>query len=735
MGIIWGLLNFTWGLLFLFPYSCVCLSLLIFRIMSGIVAWIIMETPPKRLKLIVTDVEPTGDIHSLIDIKLEKGLKPCARALLTKNLTSIVHSRTITNSDQRLKLTVSDVQFSNLNDVAWRTSRPSSIVDVEVDQGLEPLARNRVKSILARLREFYVVGPVDNNNMINNVVAPPPGHPLMGSALKWALVITVLICCIAVIMRYSFHTKSPSPSLSPSTSPPVDVNETQKEFEEKALPFWVFAIPFMVMNCLGPSISFPTWLLLYGFKFAAAAISNNHNDKDLISQLSDDLLISIINRLPTKDAVRTSILSNRWRDLYKFTPDIDLSSECLVTSTLDQNSFVNAVYRFLRLRSGSKICSLDLTYYLAELHSDDQYEPFVYFLGRLLPGIERLSLHSSAACSELSFSCHLISQIPSLTYLSLRCCSLRRAFDHVLTQSNSLQDLRLISVTVRTGALECILANCLSLHSLSMDLCEVPSKLIFRGPNLKLKSLCVRSCAGVAVIEVCASNLATFEFENTEMVTLRFGNVPKLESVFIDFENKVTMLYLCIKLVSVLPRMKSLIIGTKGIYQVISSQSMGINKCNNLTQLSMHLHSTKRVNLLSLAPFLESCPLLQEFHLDTEFVEYIDGQDVTRPPAAFQELKKVEITGHSGTKHEIEFALYILKSAINLEQMQISKCSKRYSGHGSWYSGDEPPWSNRTSKMIHRQLQRQAISQNARLNIQHSSVSLHRRSLFNIVDG
>ncbi|KAL3641294.1 hypothetical protein CASFOL_016262 [Castilleja foliolosa] len=217
--------------------------------MSGIVTWINMETPPKRLKLIVTDVELTGgsedwtrtkhNSSSLVDVKLAKGLKPCARALLTKNLTcNIVHSFNSTYSAQRFKLTVSDAQISNSNEVDWRTSRPSSIVDIEVDQELEPIARNRVKSILARVREFYVVGPFDNNNMINNVVEPPPSRPLMGSALKWAVVVTVIICCI-VMIGYSFRTKSPSPSQSPSPSLLVKVNETEKEF---AMPFWVFVM-------------------------------------------------------------------------------------------------------------------------------------------------------------------------------------------------------------------------------------------------------------------------------------------------------------------------------------------------------------------------------------------------------------------------------------------------------------------------------------------------------------
>ncbi|KAL3641297.1 hypothetical protein CASFOL_016265 [Castilleja foliolosa] len=194
-----------------------------------------METVPKRLKLIVTDVELTGGSvekpgitsysSSLIKIDIRKVLNPRVRALLDKNLDSIVHSRTITNSNQRLKLTVSDVQFSNSNDVAWRKSRPSSIVDVEVDQRLEPLARDRVKSTLARVQEFYVVGPVD----IKPKPQPKPGRPLMGSALTVAkaMAITVLIWFVSRMIAYILCTTRPVEG-------------------KNLMPFWPFVIQCLV---------------------------------------------------------------------------------------------------------------------------------------------------------------------------------------------------------------------------------------------------------------------------------------------------------------------------------------------------------------------------------------------------------------------------------------------------------------------------------------------------------
>ncbi|XP_012851088.1 PREDICTED: F-box/FBD/LRR-repeat protein At5g53840-like [Erythranthe guttata] len=50
-------------------------------------------------------------------------------------------------------------------------------------------------------------------------------------------------------------------------------------------------------------------------------------DEDRISQLSDGILVDIISLLPLKEAGRTSILSPRWKNLWKRTPSLDFESQ------------------------------------------------------------------------------------------------------------------------------------------------------------------------------------------------------------------------------------------------------------------------------------------------------------------------------------------------------------------------------------------------------------------------
>ncbi|KAH6791705.1 hypothetical protein C2S52_002182, partial [Perilla frutescens var. hirtella] len=447
--------------------------------------------------------------------------------------------------------------------------------------------------------------------------------------------------------------------------------------------------------------------------------------KDIISQLPDDILVSIIARTPTRSAVSTSILSKRWRTLYKSASNFKLCcSDLLPRCTLaphdsDFQLIIHRLERFLQLCSGSKIISFQLKICLTKSYAN-QFEQCIYSLGKL--GVEELILHLSCCTrpSYLPFSCHLLSKLPSLKYLLLGTCSL---LPNLKSICSSLQILHLTFVTIVPGSLECILSNCLGLHSLSIRDSHCPTKLCFHGPDLQLKTLIMEYCEGTTEIEFYASNLATFEFQNLEMVNFVFGYVPQLETIYLSFKCKNIMSYVFGKLSEDSPHLKSLTFETEGGFCQLSTRHMwmGIKTFCILRRLDLSVYCTPETNLSALTPFLESCPLLQEFHLDLRNMEY-DQVDVPRKPVLFlSRLRKAEITGFCGTTNEIEFALYILKSAASLEQLRIIRCVKYYRGSGRWRTRSNTPWSGVTRERIEQRLQDQALSKTAQLIIRHET--------------
>ncbi|XP_010473289.1 PREDICTED: F-box/FBD/LRR-repeat protein At1g51370-like [Camelina sativa] len=86
---------------------------------------------------------------------------------------------------------------------------------------------------------------------------------------------------------------------------------------------------------------------------------SHKEEEDRISQLPEHLISEILYHLSTKDAVRTSVLSTRWRYLWQSVPGLDLSS--YEFSKFD--AFASFVERFFISHRESWIRKLSLSYY------------------------------------------------------------------------------------------------------------------------------------------------------------------------------------------------------------------------------------------------------------------------------------------------------------------------------------------------------------------------------------
>ncbi|KAJ0228954.1 F-box domain-containing protein [Hirschfeldia incana] len=89
-----------------------------------------------------------------------------------------------------------------------------------------------------------------------------------------------------------------------------------------------------------------------------ARFTNPPSEVDRLSSLPDCLIFHVLLNLPTKDVVKTSLLSTRWKTLWKHVPGLDLDTN----DFKELDTFVTFVDNFLERNRGSSVQRFKLTY-------------------------------------------------------------------------------------------------------------------------------------------------------------------------------------------------------------------------------------------------------------------------------------------------------------------------------------------------------------------------------------
>ncbi|XP_056860181.1 FBD-associated F-box protein At5g44490-like [Raphanus sativus] len=156
--------------------------------------------------------------------------------------------------------------------------------------------------------------------------------------------------------------------------------------------------------------------------------------EDMISKLPDSLLSQILSNLPTKDTVRTSVLSHRWKNVCLLVPSLDLSS----SEFPDYDTFVSFIDKLLAFYREENSVLYNLKLSLQKDENDD-YE---YCVTRWIDFVAN----------------------PKLKHLDVECVLVNRKFLEVIPQSlyiecDTLVYLRLHRVSL--GELKSVSLPCL----------------------------------------------------------------------------------------------------------------------------------------------------------------------------------------------------------------------------------------------------------------------------------
>ncbi|CAH2069704.1 unnamed protein product, partial [Thlaspi arvense] len=382
---------------------------------------------------------------------------------------------------------------------------------------------------------------------------------------------------------------------------------------------------------------------------------------DKISDLSDDLLIKILSLVPTTDVIAMSILSKRWRCLWRLVPSLIFGEDDEEEEDREHEEFTSNVYcrnfsqfvygtlllhnapvleRF-HLNSASEcgVSEVDLWVRIA-------VDRFVRDLKiRFRYGYELIRLPSSLFRSETVETLELRWEVPSR-------CSFR-----------SLKTLRLLFVKYADEeSFSRLISNCPVLEDLVVETCHDDNVTTFTINVPSLQSLSIRHTLqdfgtddDVFVVHYHSLKHLTIVdyFSGIEFIG---HNTPKL------VEANLLSLSCQAKVLASFPNIKRLSLCLDKEYPTGSVLSQ-------LVRLELCSCESNWKNMLVIV--LQHCPKLQVLNLALNHLVSEDSKVCWIQPSCVPEcllfhLKTFEWSEYGGSEEEKQVAIYILKNSMRL---------------------------------------------------------------------
>ncbi|MCD7456149.1 hypothetical protein HAX54_030725 [Datura stramonium] len=386
---------------------------------------------------------------------------------------------------------------------------------------------------------------------------------------------------------------------------------------------------------------------------------DSDSGRDLISDLPQSIIESILIKVPLLDAVRTSILSRKWRYKWATITQLVFNDTCL-TPCHDKSSIscnlVNFITRCLFLHDGP-IHKFELNTSYSPTSPD--LDQWLLFLSR--KDIKELIIDIGEDDWFRAPSCVFF--CPKLTHLVLVRCELNPPpnFKGFLC----LKHLSLQQVIIPPHDIEVLISSCPLLESLTLSYFD-SLELTIRAPNLKYLNLegefkdirleNTPHLVGISVAMYMTDDIAEhFEQSSGCNFDKFLGGVPCLE-----------------RLIGHIYFTKYLSIGNEqGSFPVMYQ---------NLKFIELYQVSFEDMKeLLVVLRLIVSSPNLEELQIssssittttdiyDLDFWERDWPADCT-----FSKLKIVHMTDFSGLPHEIAFIKFLLGHSPVLEQMIVA---------------------------------------------------------------
>ncbi|KAG7538235.1 F-box domain [Arabidopsis suecica] len=388
--------------------------------------------------------------------------------------------------------------------------------------------------------------------------------------------------------------------------------------------------------------------------------SEEFSYSDRISQLPDDLLLRILSFIPTSDAISTSLLSKRWKFLWKMMPTLDLDEDSC--RNLGSLRFDEVCCSFLPSHEARVLTSLNLK---LMTHSND--------IDRLLSNIQSI-LHeltiTSYSWSRISFPRNL-NVCQTLVVMKLQDKVLVDVFSPPVC-FRSLKTLHLTRVKFSCQeSFRRLLSVCPVLEDLYLFIDRVryeclPSFTIF-VPSLQRLSICEESYSRT-LFEISVPSLIYLKIAARYGWFKFFEDMPKLVEAHVEVNPyEINNLLRCLTSVERLS------------IEFFSSMDIVLTDriFHRLLYLELHMHNGLQENqilsLLKHSPNLQALKLNEKPSCSDRDQPIFVPKPNSVPECLTFHLETLEWRGYAGRPEDKEIAVYILGNALRLNTAKISR--------------------------------------------------------------
>ncbi|XP_059315078.1 F-box/FBD/LRR-repeat protein At1g13570-like [Lycium ferocissimum] len=255
---------------------------------------------------------------------------------------------------------------------------------------------------------------------------------------------------------------------------------------------------------------------------------------DFLSNLPDNVIDLILICLPCKDAVRTSILSRKWRYNWCRRTELMLDASPWISQMDPTIKFTNTINQIMTLHEGPVT---KFTLDVGSLKSCPNIDNFINFLFR--NGIQHLVLRLP------SVQWGKIYKVPSslFTCLQLRHLSLHHCLIHppsVLQGFHKLISLELFEISISSELLGTLISLCPLLEQLALEILEILNIIEINAPMLRsfdfkgcISSICLKNVPCLAKISLIGED-SYEDMENFDLAEF-FESCYALEHLLFDF--------------------------------------------------------------------------------------------------------------------------------------------------------------------------------------------------------